>query len=363
MEAEECLKSFLTVNQIGISTDTLLSNSLLQMIRFSINEYRIEQLHNLTRIFFNLQQKSSKNNIIEAIMLAMPFVLHNRIKNKELNFENPSTLLLCLEMFAHLGVDRFPNSESLYLCLNCMKKELDRLSKVEIMQLLPHMYSLNSSDSDCNQLINRISSRCIDDILAINKEDRIKMPTYLFRNILKQIKRHSFYDEKLFRLFKEYALDSTPQNFTNKDLYKLLLHNWIHKYVDYDLLNHFGKLLENRDQSILIDEIDPTLLFKFFTASSHYEKININFLLVAQNIISSDPFMSMTNRSSMAYFDLLKSCLILNVSLTKELIWPWFDKYLQSAYVELNTTSKRFDIIVFQDFNFFNYLPLADKYF
>lgn len=327
--------------------DTLLAQSLLQIVRFSINEYSIDDLHQLMRFLRTVHKASPiKSTLIDAILLALPYAVKNRIINKELDFYNARTILRCLEMFVFFG-NTFHDINILRKCLHFINKSTDHLSLQESVNLLSHVYSLNIMDIDTINLSKSIASKCIDRILNYDKTIINSMPSYIWVNVLSNMKRnHNFYDRKLFEFIGELAFDNPI--FTTNDLYLILSKNWNFKFVNYKLLSHFANLIETKPTNCEVDsEISLIKLLRHFTLPSDYERVCSNFAPICENILLAESFHTETAKSRMAIFYFLKYCLILNVNLRESLIKEWFDKYLQLAFQESVHISNRFVCLFF----------------
>lgn len=110
---------FNVLRYLDVSVDTLLSQAVLQMIRYSINDYSIVELHRLVQLLKSLPE--TKSTLPSAIQLALPFALKHRIEQKEMNFYDRHQLLRCLEMIAFFGCDRF-DGEALLKVLTALHK-------------------------------------------------------------------------------------------------------------------------------------------------------------------------------------------------------------------------------------------------
>lgn len=343
MEPSEALSSLLVVRKLGISMDTLLGQSLLQMVRFSINEYSIEELHRLTNLLLSVQRENVvKSPLIDAVMLALPCALKNRINHKEMNFYNSRSLLRCLELIVQFGNDKFADVEALHKILRYIYLNMKKLNLRESIQLLSNIYSLNVNDEECFLKSQSIASNCIETILRADKGDLGNLPGSILVNALQKMKRnYRFYNKELFCFISEYALHN--DNFTVTNLYFILQQNWNFKFVDYNLLAYFAKLIEAKDPALLANDtrINVTNLLQFFALPSDHHKIHSNFSLLFDNILSSPAFELEASKSRMVYFNFLKNSILLGVKLDENLVHEWLTKYLHSAFDESVSTSKK----------------------
>lgn len=343
MEPSEALLSLMTLHKLGISIDTLLAQALMQMVRFSINEYSIDEMHQLANLLRVIQKDShTKSTLPDAIKLALPYALKNRINNKEMDFNNPRTLLLCLDLISTFGSDRFSDAEALRKILRFVNRNVTQHSLRQNSLLLSYIYSLDLSDDDCQALGRSIASKCIDCIINADESELELLPSNILVNVLAKMRKNpSFYNSKLFQLINKTALQN--ENFTIKDQYFVALQNWNFKFVDYNLLSRFAQLIEENNL-MLFDpdgQISVTNVLQFFTLPSNSQQIHGDFTRICENIRTSNFFRSQVSKSRMMYFYFLKSCQLLNVHLSEDIIQEWFNNHLQAAAEESVSTSKR----------------------
>ncbi|OTF76662.1 hypothetical protein BLA29_010201, partial [Euroglyphus maynei] len=171
LEASDALNTMIVLDDLGISNDTLLKQALMQMVRGWINDYSIDDLYRLTR--FLKQYDSDKNSLLQALHLALPYALKHRIQYKELDFFHARTLMKCIEMIAHFGVDIFGDLDLVQKCLHYLHRQMDYIGPREWLNILASIYEMNIRNDEASLITGTIRSLihdCVERIRGCNSE-------------------------------------------------------------------------------------------------------------------------------------------------------------------------------------------------
>lgn len=340
-EADEALDTLIFANNLGISADTILCQSLMQMVRHWINDYSINDLYKMTNYIRYYDTDQSKYTLLKALKLAVPHALKHRIEYKEIDFDNPKMLLKCLEMISFFGLDIYGDLDTSMKCLFYINKNLNKLNLKDWLKLLSCIYELNITDEQCLVKIKQVKQNCIENILQEDKNSLNELlPKFYLNALLKMQLNSIYYSKDLLDIIAEQTNTRTNE-FGLVNLYSVLLKCWNLKYINYKLLNSFAKMIESNDESLYQSSIPILKLFQFFTLPYNYEKIHDDFSKLASKIMASDKFKTETSILKMNYFYLLSNCLILNAKIDENNIAKWFKEYLNTSLNVSQTTGKR----------------------
>lgn len=326
-----------TVDYLGISLDTVFAQSLLQMIRYSINEYSVMEMHFLTKL---IRRHPDRNSLLEAIALALPIAFCNAVAHKEVNFHHIPQMINCLEIMTYFGVENFQNLDAVDKCLYYASRKVEDLTIEKSLHLLTIMYDLNIRNPDLVKTAKNIINKCVTRITEANQLESLS-PEFFIKALLKMNKDFFYYDRRIFNIISE-KVNHNLSDISNEQLYSVLKQNWHFKYVNHQCLRHFANLIAEKNENIFCNErISLLSLLRFFTLPSDGHKIHENMELICENVRMSNSFKHDASKFKDAYFYYLKYCLQLGVNPNENLVKDWISSHLKTALMDSNINSKR----------------------
>lgn len=341
-EADEALNTLILVNNLGISPDTILCQSLMKMVCHWINDYSINDLYTLTNYLKYYDKNPSKYTLLKALKLSVSLAIKHRIQYKEVDFDDPRILLKCIEIISFYGLDTYGDLDTVIKCLNQINKKLDKLNLKECLKLLSCIYELNITDEQCLSTVKHVKQNCIENIIYTDKTSLNELPAKFYLNALLKMQMNSiYYSKDLLDIIAEQT-NTRKNDFGLFNLYLVLMKCWHLKYINYKLLNLFAKMIETNDENLYQSSVPILKLFQFFTLPSNSEEIHEDFSKLVSNIIATPKFKNETSTLKMNFFYLLSNCLILNAKLDENDIVRWFKEYLSTSLNICQTTGKRY---------------------
>lgn len=341
LEPSHSLTILRVLLNLDISIDTVLSQSLLQMIRYSINDLNVNEYYILMKLL-RKHKSQTRSSLTDAVALALPHAFNNLIINKEIDFHHIPTLLKCIDLYSFFGIENFERLDAFDKCLHFLKLKASECNIRNSIRLLSIIYSLNLKNIEHFKNAKIIIEKCIENIKNSDTNELHNLPAEFFINVLVKMRNnHFYYNKTIFDIVFE-KIDNCQLDVSIDNLYSLLKQNWNFSYVNYNLLKHFATLIEHNDPKLLEqDKISLLTILRTFTLASDYQSIHSNLDLICEHVRTSNSFLNETKNSKMSYFNFILNCLMLNVKLNESLLIDWFSNHLTSAVMESNIKSQR----------------------
>ncbi|KPM04700.1 ATP-dependent RNA helicase DDX56-like protein [Sarcoptes scabiei] len=334
LESSEALDILVAIDKLGISSNTLLSQSILQMIRYWVNDYTIDEIYLLYGYLRTKNLEISKHTLMNALMLSLPHVLRHKISYKEMDFYNAKTLLKCLEMISFFGPDVYGDTDSIMKCFDFMLYKLDDLRPKKLLNLLSFIYAFETNDkkSIFVQKIRLVIDRCVEKLVETDNQNLLnELPSTYLVKVMMKIKNNSlYYNEKLFDLISKKTENFKTQSDYN-NIFTVMKKLSDFKYVNYEMLRYLAKKIDSNDTDFWESKIIISDLFSFFTVPSDHQTIHNDFSLLASKILSRKKFYDEIKKNKIRALNFIRACLILNVQSGSDSIRNLLKENLSSA--------------------------------
>ncbi|XP_026829702.1 FAST kinase domain-containing protein 2, mitochondrial [Ooceraea biroi] len=218
-EIIECLKIF---TYIKVSNDSILIQSLLQMIRTTVNDI---SLRDIIFIVF-LLKKMDSTPLRDALLIALPLVFEIQLPTK-LDSDDVSMLTSSLQFISQRNIN---NSEVQNIILTSLREHRNELNAKMALSILHSLCSMSDLSPIAIEVLYNVQK-----VLTSNaKELHVRQIIQILHRLLLTIRDnkkhgHRFYNEALIDAFISSALSSNIDFASGVDLLQLLNDlNYVH---------------------------------------------------------------------------------------------------------------------------------------
>ena len=351
---------------LQVSPQTFIMQSVLQMARHQINDFRLEQIIFLDFLLNRklLNEKTQEEEIhdstaeiseskqkpivplVDALKLALPLVLQVKIESKELDFENLEMVVKCLRM----GANRNIKDELLNKLIAGISIKIKELTINQAYSVVGSLAAIKNVHPNLNTaLAERVMLNCLDMITTPG----VKIPNNISKQFILSLltsnrSRIDYYHKGMFNMVSNLVIENSEELPTHRACQVLkTLNNFDH--VNYQLMDFVAERIIQKDKELVNDQRTSFAnILAAFSLPSNYKPIQSE--KVYETILQSDSIQFLKKSGKHMLFKLLKHFSILGYY-PVQFINDCLENYLHEGLVTATNLGLRREFLL-------NLLPL-----